>query len=483
MYQTKIASASGRYAVDIRGTNMYNIGNVSLKPGDYVMTDGRCIYGRHKNQGLADITDIENVIPFASIWGGIGYLDHCASTTMIIDNDFSTSKFFMFVCNKNGCYIGIYGDGSKTSNRIYDLLTGELVINIPKTQLQYNFWGGVNPDENILSYAISDDGDLYILSDLCLRKNDSIIQSFDIASERDSIDDECELLAKQYGKSSKYPYVYRATNIKSLATGRVYSDGIFWVTENYDTIYRSYYEFKHNPGGRNDVVNVSLDAHMNKRIVVENNNMYTDNITESVYASGIEVSNNTDCDFSRSLSDEIIIPIYGSAIVSKYGVYTTPGNVENELQKKDWVHSDPDPKNEMSDDDNSFLVKWETEIANKYCDTYGIYYLHIYGLSGKYASDCPLNGNFKLTDNTVYDNDNKIFNSANHWEISKNSYVLSVSNYYIACEYAGNIYSIDNGALSDITKYDVANYNFEYVEKNKLNNIVETLNNIINKSS
>jgi hypothetical protein len=169
--------------------------------------------------------------------------------------------------------------------------------------------------------------------------------------------------------------------------------------------------------------------------------------------------------------------------VSKYGVYTTPGNVENELQKKDWVHSDPDPENKMSVEDSSFLVKWENETANKYCDAYGIYYLSIYGISDKYASDCPLNGKFNLRGDIVYDNGKQILTSVKNWELSKYSYVLPVSNYYMACEYAGNIYSIDNGALSNITKYDVANYNLEYVEKNKLNNIVETLNNIINKSS
>ena len=38
MYQTKIASASGRYATDIYGASLYNIGNNMLHPGDYVMT-------------------------------------------------------------------------------------------------------------------------------------------------------------------------------------------------------------------------------------------------------------------------------------------------------------------------------------------------------------------------------------------------------------------------------------------------------------
>ena len=58
MYQTKIASASGRYATDIYGASLYNIGNNMLHPGDYVMTDGQCIYGRHGNQGIPDIAEL-----------------------------------------------------------------------------------------------------------------------------------------------------------------------------------------------------------------------------------------------------------------------------------------------------------------------------------------------------------------------------------------------------------------------------------------
>ena len=62
MYQTKIASASGRYATDIYGASLYNIGNNMLHPGDYVMTDGQCIYGRHRNQGIPVIS-VDKLLP------------------------------------------------------------------------------------------------------------------------------------------------------------------------------------------------------------------------------------------------------------------------------------------------------------------------------------------------------------------------------------------------------------------------------------
>ena len=63
MYQTKIAQASGRYATDIYGASLYNIGNNMLHPGDYVMTDGQCIYGRHRNQGIPEISTVD-IYPF-----------------------------------------------------------------------------------------------------------------------------------------------------------------------------------------------------------------------------------------------------------------------------------------------------------------------------------------------------------------------------------------------------------------------------------
>ena len=63
MYQTKIAQASGRYATDIYGASLYNIGNNMLHPGDYVMTDGQCIYGRHGNQGIPEISTVD-IYPF-----------------------------------------------------------------------------------------------------------------------------------------------------------------------------------------------------------------------------------------------------------------------------------------------------------------------------------------------------------------------------------------------------------------------------------
>jgi hypothetical protein len=63
MYQTKIAQASGRYATDIYGASLYNIGNNMLHPGDYVMTDGQYIYGRHGNQGVPDIATVY-IYPF-----------------------------------------------------------------------------------------------------------------------------------------------------------------------------------------------------------------------------------------------------------------------------------------------------------------------------------------------------------------------------------------------------------------------------------
>lgn len=63
MYQTKIAQASGRYATDIYGASLYNIGNNMLHPGDYVMTDGQCIYGRHGNQGIPELSTVD-IYPF-----------------------------------------------------------------------------------------------------------------------------------------------------------------------------------------------------------------------------------------------------------------------------------------------------------------------------------------------------------------------------------------------------------------------------------
>jgi hypothetical protein len=82
MYQTKIASASGRHAVDTSGANLYNIGNVSLKPGDYAMTDGRCIYGRHKNQGMFDISYIGKFLPIVCI-------DGTGASMIVFDSNFN----------------------------------------------------------------------------------------------------------------------------------------------------------------------------------------------------------------------------------------------------------------------------------------------------------------------------------------------------------------------------------------------------------
>ena len=45
MYQTRIANVEGKLCRDETGRTLERIGNMPVRPGDAVWTDGRCVYG------------------------------------------------------------------------------------------------------------------------------------------------------------------------------------------------------------------------------------------------------------------------------------------------------------------------------------------------------------------------------------------------------------------------------------------------------
>ena len=149
MYQTKISSASGRYAVDTSGASLYNIGNVSLKPGDYAMTDGRCIYGRHKNQGLVDITDSGSGILF------LERADDGIYLSVISVNDFSTRQLTKVSSNNSDLSCSIICENDKRyimlNYIVYDIDTGKEIARLPEKM----------KDTVYRDMAIASNGDFY----------------------------------------------------------------------------------------------------------------------------------------------------------------------------------------------------------------------------------------------------------------------------------------------------------------------------------
>jgi hypothetical protein len=185
MYQTKIAQASGRYAVDTSGASLYNIGNISLKPGDYVMTDGRCIYGRHRNQGLADIPVGGYVYPFynpncapnqifsesniGSLCGMNGKGDINSFVSDIKCNGYSAN---VFVAGKNDVYF-IKSVGEKYT--AYNLNTGKSFVIYSDKINSFFLDACVDDDGNLLTAFRRKGDDGNGANGVLVFKNNSII--------------------------------------------------------------------------------------------------------------------------------------------------------------------------------------------------------------------------------------------------------------------------------------------------------------------
>ena len=70
MYRTLIASVSGRICTSTDGKNLISIGNANINPGDYVWTDGKCVYGNLQEGGGHPITSISGGVPLIDNGGG-----------------------------------------------------------------------------------------------------------------------------------------------------------------------------------------------------------------------------------------------------------------------------------------------------------------------------------------------------------------------------------------------------------------------------
>ena len=68
MYRTLIASVSGRICTSTDGKNLISIGNANINAGDYVWTDGKCVYGNLQEGGGSQILSI--------IGGGVPLIDN-----------------------------------------------------------------------------------------------------------------------------------------------------------------------------------------------------------------------------------------------------------------------------------------------------------------------------------------------------------------------------------------------------------------------
>ncbi|MBQ8698149.1 MAG: hypothetical protein IJ521_04025, partial [Schwartzia sp.] len=55
MYRARADSVQGRYVFSV-GRRLVCIGNAAIMPGDFVWTDGRCVYGHHRTGGTAVVT-------------------------------------------------------------------------------------------------------------------------------------------------------------------------------------------------------------------------------------------------------------------------------------------------------------------------------------------------------------------------------------------------------------------------------------------
>ena len=70
MYRTLIASVSGRICTSTDGKNLISIGNANINAGDYVWTDGKCVYGNLQEGGGPQILSIIGGVPLIDNDGG-----------------------------------------------------------------------------------------------------------------------------------------------------------------------------------------------------------------------------------------------------------------------------------------------------------------------------------------------------------------------------------------------------------------------------
>ena len=57
MYRARADIVQGRYVIS-GGKRLVCIGNAAVSPGDWIWTDGRCVYGHHRTGGAAEVTAV-----------------------------------------------------------------------------------------------------------------------------------------------------------------------------------------------------------------------------------------------------------------------------------------------------------------------------------------------------------------------------------------------------------------------------------------